>query len=595
MMQIPIPDYSLLADQVSRVFTPKLVSCRFELRSLCSSSQNRTHSPKYKVRLIMASREDEKYILYGGPDPLEFLQDGSLGEMMLKEFLVKPDNIGLIDPVTEVQLTYRQILQQSIKVAVALTRLGIQKTDRAAIISDNCLEFCIAEFGSIFASIPVALLNPAYVEAELEHAINLSKPKVVFVSANVLAKIAGTFRKLKLAARMVVLGEASNIANFPEAISFSKLLEETNPPSNFMPEPVDVKSQVAVIVLSSGTTGLPKGVELTHLNIMTTVAHAKETRKILDEIPDQLNTLAVTPLFHAMAAVSMINMVTNDCRCVVLTKFDIVLFLESIQKYKVNLMTVAPPLLVFLAKHPIVDNYDLSSLITLICGAAPLSKEIEDRVRDRIGVAFIRQGYGLSETTLGVLMQTGFENKAGCVGQIRMGQWVKVIDPETGKILGPNQRGELCFKGSLIMKGYVDEETVIDADGWLHTGDIGYYDDEHDFFIVDRIKELIKYKGFQVPPAELEAILIKNPKIKDAAVIGIADERVGELATAFVVKEDDVEITAEEIVQYMASQVSPQKQLHGGVRFIDEVPRTISGKILRRELREFIKNTKSKL
>ncbi|XP_058465841.1 luciferin 4-monooxygenase-like [Malaya genurostris] len=544
----------------------------------------------------MASREDEQYILYGGPDPEEFLHDDSLGEMMMKDFLLQQNNIGLIDPVTEVELSYRQILQQSIKVAVGLTGLGIQQTDCAAIISDNSLDFCIAEFGTIFASIPVALLNPAYVEAELDHAIYLSKPKVVFVSGNVLAKIAGTLKKLKLSAKMIVFGDESRfIRKFPEAISFARFLEETIPSSNFKPEPVDVKSKVAVIVLSSGTTGLPKGVELTHLNVMTTIAHAKETRKILEEIPDQLNTLAVTPLFHAMAAISMLNMMTNDCRCVVMTKFDVQLFLESIQKYQVNLITVAPPLMVFLAKHPIVDNYDLSSLITLICGSAPLSKEIEDRVRERIGVAFIRQGYGLSETTLGVLMQTGFENKAGCVGQIRTGQWVKVIDPDTGKILGPNQRGELCFKGSLIMKGYLNEESTIDDDGWLHTGDIGYYDDEKDFFIVDRIKELIKYKGFQVPPAELEAILIKNPKIKDAAVIGVSDERVGELATAFVVKEDDVSVSAEEIVQYMASQVSPQKQLHGGVRFIDEVPRTMSGKILRRELRDLIKNTKSKL
>ncbi|XP_053698307.1 uncharacterized protein LOC128745297 [Sabethes cyaneus] len=540
-------------------------------------------------------QEDEQYILYGGPDPVDLLQDGSLGEMMVNEFLARPQNIALIDPVTEVQLTYQQMHDQSSKVAAGLMRLGVQKTDRVAIISDNCLEFCVAKTGSILAAIPVALLNPAYVEAELEHAINLSKPKVVFVSSNVLEKMVMTFRKLKLPAKMIVFGDHPKVSSFPEVMTFSQMMNAESSPAKFTSAKVDTKSHVAIIVLSSGTTGLPKGVELTHLNIMTTVAHSKETRKMIDELPDQLMALAVTPLFHAMAAVSMINMLTNDCCCVVMTKFDVHLFLNSIQKYKVNLMTVPPPVLVFLAKHPIVDNYDLSSLMTLICGAAPLSKEIEDQVRERIGVAFIRQGYGMSETTLGVLMQTGFENKAGCVGQIRMGQWVKVIDPETGKILGPNQRGELCFKGSLMMKGYVGEPDVLDEDGWLHTGDVGYFDEEHDFFIVDRLKELIKYKGFQVPPAELEAILLKHPKVQDAAVIGVPDERAGELATAFVVKEAGEEVSADEIVDYVTSQVSPQKRLYGGVRFIDEIPRTISGKILRRQLREIIQSTRSKL
>ncbi|XP_055543044.1 uncharacterized protein LOC129728617 [Wyeomyia smithii] len=540
------------------------------------------------------TQEDEQYILYGGPDPTEMLQDGSLGEMMVNEFRAKPQNIALIDPVTEAQLTYQQMYDQSSKVAAGLVRLGVRKTDRVAIISDNCLEFCVAKVGSILAAIPVALLNPAYVEAELEHAINLSKPKVVFVSPNVLEKIVMTFRRLKLTAKMVTLGDHPKAASFPDVITLAQLMSEV-PTAHFIPDKVDTFSHVAIIVLSSGTTGLPKGVELTHLNIMTTVAHSKETRKLLEDIPDQLMALAVTPLFHAMAAVSMINMLTNDCCCVVMTKFHIHLFLNSIQKYKVNLMTVPPPVLVFLAKHPIVDNYDLSSLMTVICGAAPLSKEIEDRVRDRIGIAFIRQGYGMSETTLGVLMQSGFENKAGCVGQIRMGQRVKVIDPETGKILGPNQRGELCFKGSLIMRGYVGEPNVLDEDGWLHTGDVGYFDEEHDFFIVDRLKELIKYKGFQVPPAELEAILLKHPKVQDAAVIGVPDERVGELATAFIVKESGEDVSAEEIVDFVASQVSPQKRLYGGVRFIDEIPRTISGKILRRQLREIIHGTKSKL
>lgn len=543
----------------------------------------------YKIFKTMTSStaSNENLIVYGGPDPVDLLNDGSLGEMMIKELKLQPKNIGLIDPASGVELSYEQILDNSVKVAKALQRFGIDKSDTVAIISHNCLDYAFAMFGTIFVGAPLAQFNPGYLENELMHALNMTRPKVIFVSPQVLQRVITVNHQLKCAETIVVFGNGS-----PGVISFNDLLNQ--PIQTFKADPVDKLNHVALILLSSGTTGLPKGVQLTQANIMTTIAHSKEAAKLLD-LPDQLVALAVTPLFHVLASVGLINMVTNNCRCVLMPKFDAHLFLNSIQQYKVNLMSVVPPLMVFLAKHPMVDNYDLSSLMTLFCGAAPLSKEIEDQVRERLGIAFVRQGYGMTETTYVMLMQTGFENKPGCVGKVRMGQWAKVIDPDSGKVLGPNQRGELCFKGSLIMKGYIGKESDVDEDGWLHTGDIGYYDEDEDFFIVDRIKELIKYKGFQVAPAELEAILLKHPKVKDAAVIGISDERVGELATAFIVKEREEQVNEEEIKSFVAEHVSQQKQLHGGVRFIDEVPRTATGKILRRKLRELVPNTKAKL
>lgn len=268
------------------------------------------------------------------------------------------------------------------------------------------------------------------------------------------------------------------------------------------------------------------------------------------------------------------------------------------QKHRVMLAFMVPPLMVFLAKHPIVDKYDLSSLMVLICGAAPLSRETEDQIKERIGVPFIRQGYGLSESTLSVLVQNDDFCKPGSVGVLKVGIYAKVIDPDTGKHLGPNERGELCFKGDGIMKGYIGDtkstQTAI-RDGWLHTGDIGYFDDEFEFFIVDRIKELIKYKGFQVPPAEIEALLLTNDKIKDAAVIGKPDEEAGELPMAFVVKQANVELTSEDVIKFVNDRASPAKRLRGGVIFLDEIPKNPSGKILRRVLREMLKKQKSKL
>ncbi|XP_052865027.1 uncharacterized protein LOC128271505 [Anopheles cruzii] len=543
----------------------------------------------------MHTKEDDRYVLYGGPDPTDLDHFGSLGEVIVEELKLRPTNVGLVEPVSLVELTYGQILDQSVRLASGLSKLGVGTSDNVAIVSQNSLEYCIAMFGTIFVGAPLALINPAYLEGELKHAISLANPKVVFISPDVLEKLMKAIRGLQLTGvRVILLGDHPAAKSYPEVTPYATLISETVDVSRYKPVPVDKAGHVALIVLSSGTTGLPKGVELTHQSIISTIAQSKEAAKVL-ELPDQLVALAATPLFHVVAGVGMLNMVTNNCRCVVMPRFDPHMFLSCIERYKVNLMTVVPPLMVFLAKHPMVDDYDLSSLLNLICGAAPLSKDIEEKVRERIGVPFIRQGYGMSETTLGVLMQDGYDNKIGSVGRVRLGQWVKVIDPETGRALGPNQRGELCFKGSLIMKGYVGLDKPIDEDGWLHTGDIGYYDDDQEFFIVDRIKELIKYKGFQVPPAELEAILLENPKISDAAVIGVPDERAGELPLAFVVREYGEQITEREVIDFVASRVSEQKQLHGGVRFVEEIPKTASGKILRRELREAIKCVKAKL
>lgn len=247
----------------------------------------------------------------------------------------------------------------------------------------------------------------------------------------------------------------------------------------------------------------------------------------------------------------------------------------------------------FLAKHPLVDEFDLSCIKELLCGAAPLSKEVQDAVAKRLPtIEIIHQGYGMSEMTLAALCQIGTFMKPGSVGTCLPGMYGKIIDPETGDTLGPNQPGEVCFKGSQIMKGYINNEQAtketIDSKGWLHTGDIGYYDEDREFFIVDRLKELIKYKGFQVPPAELEALIMALPEVADVAVVGVPDESSGELPLAFIVLQPNSTITEKEIVDYVAKMVSPAKRLHGGVRFIPQIPKTPSGKILRRHLKGMI-------
>lgn len=284
---------------------------------------------------------------------------------------------------------------------------------------------------------------------------------------------------------------------------------------------------------------------------------------------------------------------------VFLWKFEPNLYLKCIQKYKVVTISVPPPIVVFLAKTPLFDQYDLSSLKVIMCGAAPLTQETEHQVKERFkGEIIITQGYGQTESTLGVLYGNVATPKPGSVGELAKGTYGKIID-ENGKTLGPNQVGELCFKGPLIMKGYLSNEKAtnetIDKDGWLHSGDLGYYDEDRQFYIVDRLKELIKFKGFQVAPAELEGLLLSHPNIKDSGVIGIPDESSGELPLAFIVKQENVELTEKEVKDFVEKNTSNAKWLRGGVRFVNEIPKNPSGKILRRELRELYKNTKAKL
>lgn len=254
--------------------------------------------------------------------------------------------------------------------------------------------------------------------------------------------------------------------------------------------------------------------------------------------------------------------------------------------------------MVFLAKSPLVDQYDISSLRVIFCGAAPLTHEVEQAVSARLNRPMIRNGYGMTEGTVAFTGQNYEFCKSGSVGKIIAGVQGRVVDPETGLVLGANEEGELQFKGA-TMKGYVDDQKATSAtmtdDGWLRTGDIGYYDMNEEFFVVDRLKELIKYKGFQVAPAELEGLLLKNKKIADVGVIGIPDERAGELPFAFVVKQPKVDLTESEVVDYVAKEMSDAKRLRGGVRFVDSIQKNPSGKILRRELRALYKTTKSKL
>ncbi|KAH8332789.1 hypothetical protein KR074_010860 [Drosophila pseudoananassae] len=536
-------------------------------------------------------------IVYGGPITAREAQDyRSLGQFVLDKYKSFGDQTVLVDAVNGVEYTASFMHKSIVRLAYLLQKLGVKHNDVIGLSSENSVDFALAMFAGFAVGATVAPLNVTYSEREVDHAINLSKPKIIFASKITIDRVAKVASKNKFVKGIIAISGSSK--NFKNIYSLREIMDnvkfQTKP--DFTSPVANKNEDVALIVCSSGTTGLPKGVQLTQMNLLATLDSQIQPTMIPME---EVTLLTVIPWFHAFGCLTLITTACMGARLVYLPKFEENLFLSAIEKYRVMMAFMVPPLMVFLAKHPIVDKYDLSSLMVLLCGAAPLSRETEDQIKERIGVPFIRQGYGLSESTLSVLVQNDDFCKPGSVGVLKVGIYAKVIDPDTGKLLGPNERGELCFKGDGIMKGYIGDtkstQTAI-KDGWLHTGDIGYFDDDFEFFIVDRIKELIKYKGFQVPPAEIEALLLTHDKIKDAAVIGKPDEEAGELPLAFVVKQANVQLTENDVIQFVNEHASPAKRLRGGVIFVDEIPKNPSGKILRRILREMLKKKpKSKL
>lgn len=528
--------------------------------------------------------------------------DSSLGELELLLLRAHGDKVVQVDVETGEKLTASLALNRAVALAKWLIQNGVKPGDAISINSENRLEFVIVPLATFLVGAVFAPLNPEYTTGELNHVLNLSKPKIVFCSNLTVKNMLAVIKDQSNIQKLVLFGSKvsanSNITMYRDIIKEVK--EDQPADEEFEAVLIDPKEAVATILCSSGTTGLPKGVMTTHSNMTAFIEIARiRIQEMLESESNSSGTVTfgLTPFFHSMGFMSMyMNFIAGNL-VVVMRKFKTKLFLEGIAKYKVTMLVVPPPIILILNKHPLVKNYDLSSLRDVRAGAAPMGKEMEKEVKDRLKLQHISQNYGMTETTLGVLMTRYNECKFGSVGQIVPTMKVKIVD-EDGRALGPNQEGELCFKGPMIMKGYVGDPVstanTIDKDGWLHTGDIGYYDNDKYFFIVDRIKELIKYKAFQVAPAELEALLLQHPSVTDSAVVGLPDEEAGELPLAFIVKKSGVKVSEKELLDYVAGNVSRQKRLTGGVIFIEEIPRNPSGKILRRVLKERAKVMKSK-
>ncbi|KAJ9189818.1 hypothetical protein P3X46_001070 [Hevea brasiliensis] len=491
----------------------------------------------------------------------------------------------LINGVTGDVYTYAEVELTARRVASGLNKLGVKQGEVIMLLLHNSPQFVLSFIGASYRGAIATAANPFFTPAEIAKQAKASNSKLIITQAAYAEKV----KDLASDHGIKVLC----IDSAPDGcLHFSELSEADE---RDMPD-VDISPEdVVALPYSSGTTGLPKGVMLTHKGQVTSVAQQVDGDNPNLYFHSEDVILCVLPMFHVYALNSiMLCGLRVGAAILIMPKFEIGALLQLIQKYKITIAPIVPPIVLSIAKSPDTEKYDLSSIRMLKSGAAPLGKELEDTVRAKFPQATLGQGYGMTEAGPVLAMclafaKKPFQIKPGACGTVVRNAEMKIVDPETGESLPRNQPGEICIRGDQIMKGYLNDPEAtartIDKQGWLHTGDIGYIDYDDELFIVDRLKEIIKYKGFQVAPAEIEAMLLAHPDISDAAVVGMKDEDAGEVPIAFVVRSDKSQITEDEIKQYIHKQVVFYKRI-SRVFFIESIPKAPSGKILRKILRE---------
>jgi len=485
------------------------------------------------------------------------------------------DKPALIDGPTGRTITYAELDHATRALAAGLAARGFGAGDALAIYMPNLPEYAVAFHGVARTGGKATTANPLYTARELEHQLRDSGASILLTVGPFL-DVAREAAEGAGGVEIFVVGDADGATPVTELMGDPDAAPEVS---------IDAANDLAVLPYSSGTTGLPKGVMLTHANLVANLNQVQEAFPIgRDDV-----LVGVLPFFHIYGQTVIMNQgLRSGATIVSMPRFDLDQFLGLIEEHRVTRAYVVPPIALALAKHPAVDNYDLSSLETIMSGAAPLGAELAEQVAKRVDCNVI-QGYGLTETSpVTHVIRPDGENRPGSIGPALVGTECRLVDSETGEDAADGERGELWIRGPQVMAGYLNnpEATAetIDADGWLRTGDIAVVDADGFYSIVDRLKELIKYKGFQVPPAELEAILITHSDVADVAVIGVPDDEAGELPKAFVVPAAD-EVDADALMEFVADKVSPQKRIRL-VEQIEEIPKAASGKILRRVLRD---------
>ncbi|KAK6931296.1 AMP-binding enzyme, C-terminal domain [Dillenia turbinata] len=504
------------------------------------------------------------------PDPA-FL---SLSDYIFSQLEKNPSlktAIALIEAATGNSVSYPEFIQRVKNLARYLqNKVGLSKGDVAFILSPNSIHIPILYFSLFHLGVVISPANPMNTTLEISRQVELSKPVIAFATSAICQKLPRLF--------------------YPTILldSHEFFLMMTTPMSTNSLKITKIgQSELSVILYSSGTTGKCKGVEITS---RTWTAMTSAAMKVSRSNNKQVVGLCVVPYFHSFGFGCCVKAVATMETMVVMERFDLRLMMRTIEKFNVTNIAVAPPVVVAMTRSERgVGGYDLSSLKVVSSGGAAIQKVALDKFVKLFPGVQLSQSYGMTELGCAVA-QTISPNESkmlGSVGRLAPNCRAKIIDPDSGVCLPPLQQGELWIKSPTIMKGYVDDEeataATLNSEGWLRTGDLFYIDNNGFLFFVERIKELIKYKGYQVPPAELEHLLHSHPEIDSAAVIPYPDEEAGQIPVAFVVRRPCGNIQESQIRDFIAKQVAPYKRIRR-VYFVDSIPRNATGKTLRKDL-----------
>ncbi|KAG7386734.1 hypothetical protein PHYPSEUDO_015330 [Phytophthora pseudosyringae] len=521
-------------------------------------------------------------IVHESPHPEVEIPNKTIWDIVGDQLSVHAHKPAFIDGVTHEQVTFKQLHERARRFAIALAKDGVKKGDTVILHSFNCLDYPTAVLALTSLGAVCSPASPMFLPDELAVQVKASNAKYIIthtmlektaVEASILCNVQKKF--------IYTMGHGEVSA---EGLKTVDELTEHDADS-FQFEKIDPESNV-MLPFSSGTTGVPKGVALSARNMLSNALQ-------VDHVEDLCGySLGLLPFFHIYGMMLLHLSMYQGAAKVILPRFEPETFLNALSTYKIRAAHIAPPVALFLAHHPLVEKYDISATEFLVSGGAPMGKEVENLVKDRLKVT-VKQAYGMTEASPAVNYAEDAYRKPGSVGRLLPNTQLRVKCTATDKDLGIGEHGELLYKGPQVMIGYTNNaeanKSVFTDDRFLRTGDIGFIDEDGFVFIVDRVKELIKYKGHQVAPAELEDVLNHHPQISDACCVRGKDAFGEEIPKAYVVLKDPTNaagLTEEGVMDFVASKVAPFKKVRQ-VEFIDAIPKSSTGKILRRELQVY--------
>jgi acyl-CoA synthetase (AMP-forming)/AMP-acid ligase II len=518
-------------------------------------------------------------MIFKSPHATVTIPEVTVTDYVLRRAVELGDKPALIDGSTGRTYTYGQLPDYVRRLAAGLAHHGLRKGDVLAIFSPNLPEYALAFHAAATLGVATTMVPPLFTDQKIIKQLRDSGAKFLLTIPQLMEK-AREVSQASGISTVFVVGEAEG------AVSFSSLLKHGDTLESIR---IDPRADTAVLPYSSGTTGFPKGVMLTHRNLVAMLRQMEGN----DAFSDDDRTVCVVPMYHLYGLHVVVNLgLSQGATIVTMPRYELDQFMQILEKYEITIAPLVPPLVLALTCATQVDEYDLSNLRVIHCGAATLADSVACACQERLRCQ-VRYGYGLTEVS--PLSHASLPNpekhKPGSVGYCLPNTECRIVDHTSGVELGPNEKGEIWVRGPQVMKGYLGNAQataeMVDADGWLRTGDIGYCDHDGALFVVDRLKELIKTNGRQVAPAELEALLLGHPSIADAAVVATEDEKAGEVPKAFVVLKPEANGNemSEEILEFVAARVAPYKRIRS-VEFVSEIPKSPAGKILRRVLKE---------